>query len=239
VSENESREEHSGPQERSDPGTGPGETFRARQESSGPIPTPAEDDAQTGIIRRHPTGPIPEPLSDDTRTSIIRRQPSGPIPEAPDDAPTSLAPKIAAESATGVIRQAPRRIGAPTARTPSGGTAMAAATLSILTGWATAVISTDLITAWWRTDRLFCVGVGFLTAVFAASTITGVIQLLLRRRAGIYLTIVSAVLAVMIFAGIFVAGARVSGVVRAMPVLPALAAFLVLLPATWRWTRRG
>jgi hypothetical protein len=44
---------------------------------------------------------------------------------------------------------------------------------------------------------------------------------------------------VLIFAGIFVTGAHVAGVVRAMPVLPAAAAFFALLPATWRWTTRA
>ena len=38
-------------------------------------------------------------------------------------------------------------------------TAIATAVLSILSGWATAVIATDLITGWWDTDLLFCVAV--------------------------------------------------------------------------------
>ena len=53
--------------------------------------------------------------------------------------------------------------------------------IAILSGWATAVIATDLITGWWGTDRLFCVAVGFLTRCSAAGTIGGVIALLLRR----------------------------------------------------------
>jgi hypothetical protein len=114
-----------------------------------------------------------------------------------------------------------------------------AATVNIVNGWATAVIATDLITGWWKTDRLFCVGVGFLTAVCGASIITGAFQLLLGRRAGIYLTLVGAVLAVLIFAGIFVTGAHVAGLVRALPVLPAAAALFALLPSTWRWTGSG
>jgi hypothetical protein len=98
------------------------------------------------------------------------------------------------------------------------------------------VVATGLITGWWRTDRLFCVGVGFLTAVFGATTIAGVVALLLRRRVGIFLTIVAAVLALLIFSGIFVAGARMSGLVRALPVLPIGTIVLALVPATWRWT---
>ena len=216
--------------------------LHARRESSGPIRRPnghkseadGADDALTGIIRRHPSGPIPQPLSDDTRTSIIKRAPS-------DSSAISSAISSGISSGSRTARQAPpRRVGAAPASepTPSAATALAAATFNILNGWGTAVIATGLINGWWKTDRLFCVGVGFLTAVCGASIITGVFQLLLRRRVGIYLTLVGAVLAVLIFAGIFVTGAHVSGVVRALPVLPAAAAFMALLPATWRWTRR-
>jgi hypothetical protein len=230
VSADEPREESSG---KSFPS---GESFRARRQPTGPIPEHA-DDTRTSIIRRQPTGPIPE-HADDTRTSIIRRQPTGPIPKPAVELPTAFVPEAADEPATSMVRQAPRRIAGPP-QPPSPATAMASATLNIVNGWATAVIATDLITGWWRTDRLFCVGVGFLTAVCAAAIIAGVFQLLLRRRVGVYLTLVGAVLSVLIFAGIFVTGAHVAGVVRAMPVLPAAAAFFAMLPATWRWTRRA
>jgi hypothetical protein len=191
---------------------------------------------------------------DDARTSIIRREPSGPLRKPAEDPPTTLSPASGrsshprhsaaeeSEPETRMIGQAPLRIAAaPVAEAgePGGATAMVAATLNVVNGWATAVIATDLITGWWKTDRLFCVGVGFLTAVCGATIITGAFQLLLRRRAGIYLTLVGAVLAVLIFAGIFVTGAHVAGLVRALPVLPAAAALFVLLPSTWRWTRRG
>ncbi len=189
------------------------ESFRERSES-----TP--DDTHTGIIRRHPTGPIPEPLGDDTHTSIIRRQP---LPEAD-------------ESATGIMRPAPQRIPGPL-RSPSSATAIAASTVGILSGWATSVVATALISGWWRTDRLFCVGVGFLTAVFGASTIAGVVGLLLRRRVGIFLSLVGAVLALLIFSGIFIAGAHMAGVVYAFPVLPVTTIALSVAPATWRWTK--
>ncbi|HME46613.1 hypothetical protein [Mycobacterium sp.] len=180
-----------------------------------------DDEAHTSIIRRHPTGPIPEPLSDDTRTSILRRQPVVGPPDEPE---------------TGLIRSGPRRIaGAP--KPPSNATAVAASAVGIISGWATAVVATDLITGWWKTDRLFCVGVGFLTAVFAASTIGGVVGLLLRRRVGIFLTLVACVLALLIFAGIFVAGAHMAGAVRAIPVLPVATAVLSLVRPTWRWTK--
>ena len=167
----------------------------------------------TGIIRRHPTGPIPQPLSDDTRTSIIGRRPP-------------------------IVRGAvPRMRGA--AGPASSSTAVAASALAIISGWATSVVATGLITGWWRTDRLFCVGVGFLTAVFGATTITGVVGLLLRRRVGVYLSVVGAALALLIFAGIFVAGAHMAGVVRAFPVLPGATIALAVAPATWRWTKPG
>ena len=183
--------------------------------------TPA-DDTRTGIIRRHPTGPIPEPLSDDARTSFIAgQQPSGPAAD---------------ESATGIVRGAlARRIAGP----PPNTTAVAASAIAIISGWATSVVATGLITGWWRTDRLFCVGVGFLTAVFGATTIAGVVGLLLRRRVGIFLSIVAAVLALLIFSGIFIAGAHMAGVVRAFPVLPVATIALAVAPATWRWTRPG
>ena len=202
-----------------------GEVFR---EPSGPIPIEGNppDDTRTGIIRRHPTGPIPEPLSDDTRTSIIGRQPS------------SLEPKGLDESATGIVRGVPVRIGGPP-RSPSNTTAVAASAASIISGWATSVVAAGLITGWWRTDRLFCVGVGFLTAVFGATTITGVLGLLLRRRVGIFLSVVAAVLALLIFSGIFIAGAHMAGVVRAFPVLPVATIVLAVAPATWRWTKPG
>lgn len=184
----------------------------------------APDDTRTGIIRRHPTGPIPEPLSDDTRTSIIGRQPAGLEPTEPD------------ESATSIVRGVPRRIpGEP--RLGSNTTAVAASAVSIISGWATSVVATGLITGWWRTDRLFCVGVGFLTAVFGATTIAGVLGLLLRRRVGIVLSVVAAVLALLIFSGIFIAGAHMAGVVRAFPVLPVATIVLAVAPATWRWTK--
>jgi hypothetical protein len=202
-----------------------GKQPRVFRESSGPLPTgdPDPDDARTGIIRRHPTGPLPEPLSDDTRTSSFRREQA------------SLEPGAQDELATGFIRKAPVRIPGPPAL-PANTTAVAASAVGIVSGWATSVVATDLITAWWQTDRLFCIGMGFLTAVFGTSAIAGVVGLLLRRRVGIFLSVVAAVLAMLIFAGIFVAGAQMAGVVYALPALPAATVLLAVAPATWRWT---
>lgn len=115
--------------------------------------------------------------------------------------------------------------------------AIATAVAGILCGWATAVIASDLISGWWRSDRLFCVAIGFLTAVSASALIGGLIALLLRRWMGPLLTVVGSIVALLIFAGLFVAGAKLSPVVYAMPVLPVASVLLALLPATRRWAR--
>jgi hypothetical protein len=106
----------------------------------------------------------------------------------------------------------------------------------MLSGWATTVVATDLITGWWRTDRLFCVAVAFLTVVFAGATVSGVIVLLLRRPVGRYLIVAGAVVALLAFSGVFVANARVPWIVYALPVLPVGSAVLAMLPSTRRWT---
>ncbi len=167
------------------------------------------------------------PAQSEPQTSIIRRHPTGEFP-ALADPQTSYIPR-ARPVAVGPPRRARAR---PTA-------AIATAIASILSGWATAVIATDLITGWWRSDRLFCVAIGFLTAVSAAALIGGLIALLLRRRMGRLLTVVGATVALLIFAGLFVAGAKLSPVVFAMPVLPVASILLALLPATRRWARSG
>jgi hypothetical protein len=130
-------------------------------------------------------------------------------------------------------------VGAPRSAQATPAAAIATAIASILTGWSTAVIATDLITGWWRSDRLFCVAIGFLTAVSASALIGGLIALLLRRRMGRLLIVVGAVVALLIFAGLFVAGAKLSPVVYAIPVLPLASVLFALLPATRRWARNG
>jgi hypothetical protein len=181
--------------------------------SDQPSPEP-----QTSIIRRHPTGEMP--VLADPETSLI-----GP---ARDDSPTGYLP-----------RARPVAVGPPRNAQPTPTAAIATAVASILSGWATAVIATDLITGWWRTDRLFCVAVGFLTAVSAAAYIGGLIALLLRSRTGRLLTVVGAVVALLIFSGLFIAGAKLSPVAYAIPVLPLASVLLALLPATRRWARSG
>jgi hypothetical protein len=191
-----------------------------RRQSDGTTPsTPfaAQSEPQTSIIRRHPTGEFP--AAAEPQTSIIGRH-------------------AGTEPQTGYIPRArPAVVGKPRPPQPNAATAIATAVASILTGWSTAVIATDLITGWWRSDRLFCVAIGFLTAVAAAALIGGLIALLLRRRMGRLLIVVGAVLALLIFAGLFVAGAKLSPVVYAIPVLPVASVLLALLPATRRWSR--
>ncbi|MEN4477055.1 hypothetical protein VXE69_23235 [Mycolicibacterium cosmeticum] len=176
------------------------------------------DEPRTNIIRRSPTGSFPA-LGDD-RTTFVRS------PAEPDQ--TSYIPSY-------TPRPKPQAVSAR--REPGSAAAIAAAVFSILTGWATAVIATDLIAGWWRTDRLFCVAIGFLTAISAAAGIGGLIALLLRRRLGRLLIVIGAAIGLMIFGCLFLAGARLHPVVYAMPVLPVAAIVLALLPATGRWAR--
>ena len=194
------------------------ESLSSRERSS-------EDD--TRIIRRAPlsTPSQPWPASSEPQTSIIRRHPTGELPAA-------------AEPATGYIPRAkPVAVGPPRERRPDPKSAVATAVVSILSGWATAVIATDLITGWSATDLLFCVAIGFLTAISAAATIGGLIALLLRRRVGRLLVVVGAVVALLIFAALFVAGAALPALVYAMPLLPLASIVLAALPDTARWSR--
>lgn len=233
--------------------------------SGAPLPDPTPSERQR-ILRREPAAPAVPHRDDEPKTSIIRRHPTGPLPPAREEPPTGLIARPAdndphtsliarggaQEPPTGLIGR-PADDEAPTGyiprakpvtipRTPAGadpGTAIAAAVVTILSGWATAVIATDLITGWWHTDRLFCVAVGFLTAISAAASIGGLIMLLLRRRMGRLLIVVGSVIGLLIFASLFVAGARLPAAVYAIPALPLAGIVLTLLPSTARWSRRG
>jgi hypothetical protein len=112
---------------------------------------------------------------------------------------------------------------------------IAACAVAILSGWATSVVATDLIAGWWRSDRLFCVAVGFLTLVFGVTTVSGVIQLLRQRPLGRYLIAIGAAVALLTFGSVFIAGARVPWIVHAIPLLQVTSAVLALHPATKRW----
>jgi hypothetical protein len=191
--------------------------------SDGPTDQPSPERPR---IRRQSDGATPstpQPAQSEPQTSIIRRHPTGEIPA------------VAEPQTSYIPRARPVAVGACRPRIANPRTAIATAIASIFTGWATAVIATDLITGWWRSDRLFCVAIGFLTAVSAAALIGGLIALLLRRRMGRLLIVVGAAVALLIFAGLFVAGARLSPVVYAIPVLPVASVLLALLPSTRRW----
>lgn len=189
--------------------------------SAGP---PSEE---TRIIRRQPeAAPPPPPDLSAQHTGIIRRHPTGAFPATPEPQ-TSFIPQAAPPP---LPPQLPASRRSPVA-------ASATATVSIVSGWATAVIATSLISGWWGTDELFCIAIGFLTAVSAAATIGGLISLLLRQRIGRLLIVVGSIVALMIFAGLFVAGADLPKLVYGIPVLPVAAMALALLPATGRWCR--
>lgn len=198
----------------------------------------SDDEPKTGLIRRAPTGAIPIP--DAPPTSIIRRTPTGAIPVA--DAPQT---SIIEPAATGLILSglvepdAPgsANAAAPSKPKPSPGpvAACATATACILSGWATAVIATSLIAGWWRTDPLFCVAIGFLAAVGCGATIGGQIAVLLRRRTGRVVVVVGALVTLVIFASLFVAGAQLPPIVYGIPVLPIASIVLAMLPVTGRW----
>ncbi|MGH3633239.1 MAG: hypothetical protein ACRDTS_03895 [Mycobacterium sp.] len=175
--------------------------------------TSSQDQApQTHIIRRAPTTPLPV-IADDAHTTHIPRQPP---PRNPYSA---------------------RRPGTPVNHRdePSSRTAVAACAVSIVSGWATSVVATDLIGGWWKSDGLFCVAVAFLALVFALATVSGVILLLQRRTLGRYLIVAGAVVAVLTYLGVFVAGARVAWIVHLLPLLPIASAVLALHPQTKRW----
>jgi hypothetical protein len=178
------------------------------------------------------------PVQSEPQTSIIRRHPTGEMPALAEPATAFLSGTSGEDSQTGYIPRArPVAVGAPRSSRAKPTTAIATAIASILSGWATAVIATDLITGWWRSDQLFCVAIGFLTAVSAAALISGLIALLLRRRMARLLIVVGAIVALLIFAGLFVAGAKLSPLVYAIPVLPVATVLLALLPGTRRWAR--
>lgn len=129
---------------------------------------------------------------------------------------------------------------APAAAPPPGsdqsaGAAIGACVLALVGCWATSVVSTDLIASWWHTDRLFCVAVAFLSLVFAMTTVCGVIMLLLRRPLGRYLVAVGAVVALLTFGSLFLAGARVPAIVHVIPVIHVVTVVAALHPATRRW----
>lgn len=105
----------------------------------------------------------------------------------------------------------------------------------MISGWATAVVATDLMASWWQSDRLFCLAIGFLSLVFAVATVAGVIMLLRRVPLGAHLIAIGAVVALLMFGSLFIAGARVPWIVHLVPAAQIISAALALHPATRRW----
>jgi hypothetical protein len=178
------------------------------------------------------------PAQSEPQTSIIRRHPTGEMPALAEPVTSYISSAVGEDSQTSYIPRArPVAVGMPHSARANPRAAIATVIASILSGWATAVIATDLITGWWRSDRLFCVAIGFLTAVSAAALISGLIALLLRRRMARLLIVVGAIVALLIFAGLFVAGAKLSPLVYLIPALPVATVLLAMLPSTGRWAR--
>jgi hypothetical protein len=183
-----------------------------------------------------PQRPEATPSGDDTRTRIIRRAPSTPLPPIPDtrDVPRHPLGWGGSAGRAGLRESLADSLATDTAE-PAPKTAVAACAVSIISGWATSVVATDLIAGWWKSDRLFCIAVGFLALVFASATVAGVITLLQRRSLGRYLIVVGAVVALLTYLGVFIAGARVAWIVHTLPVLPIASVVLALHPETKRW----
>ena len=189
----------------------------------GPV---SESDAPTGLIRRAPTGRIPVVSPGDAPTGLIRRAPTGSMPAI--DPETSLVATTPAPEPVKPRRSIPKPPAELTA-------ACVTATLAVLSGWAIAVMATILIAGYWQSDRLFCVAIGFLAAVAASATIGGQIAVLLRRNTGRIVVVVGAVVALLIFASLFIAGATLPMIAYFIPVLPVAAAIATALPVTGRW----
>ncbi|UWW07642.1 hypothetical protein [Mycolicibacterium brumae] len=222
------------PDSGSDSGSGSGEHTRIlRRAPAQAAEEPSErgsdgTGSETRIIRRAPTGAIPVVPAEvaAARSSLV--EPSGNVAEGPSLARSSLV------EPSGDVAEGPSLTRSSLVE-PSGLTAQAAAVTAMLSGWPTSVVATNLIAGWWDGDQLFCVAIGFLTCVFAAATIVGVLFTLRRRSWGPYLLTAGAVIALLMFAGVFVAGARLEAVVYAVPALPLATVILALLPSTRRW----
>ena len=167
------------------------------------------DQPQGPRIRREPTGQIPA----SARTQIIRRAP------ASEDSATTL---LAQPGDTAAAR-----------------TAIGTAVVGILSGWATAAVSTDLIAGRWPEDRVFCLAIGFLSLLFAATSVPGVVLVLVRRWVGRYLIAFSCGVAWLTFSALFLADTAVAWPVYLVPLLPLVTLVLAFRPATRQWCDDG
>lgn len=109
----------------------------------------------------------------------------------------------------------------------------------MLSGWATAAVATDLIGGRWPDDRVFCLAIGFLTVLFSATSIPGVVLLLMRRGIGRYLIAFSCSVALMTFGALFIADTALAWPVYLIPALPLVALGSALSPHTTRWCGSG
>ncbi|MGH3559211.1 MAG: hypothetical protein ACRDU0_20430 [Mycobacterium sp.] len=167
------------------------------------------------------------------RSRIIRRAPTTQLPQIVDNTRTTQIPLR--PPTRGVAPSRHPGMTSAASGEPSNRTAVGACAVSIVNGWATAVVATDLITGWWSSDRLFCVAVAFLALVFALATVSGVILLLQRRTLGRYLIVAGAVVALLTYGGMFIAGARVAWIVHTLPLLSIAGVVLALHANTKDW----
>ena len=100
-----------------------------------------------------------------------------------------------------------------------------------------AAVATDLIGARWPGDRVFCLAIGFLTVLFAATSVPGVVLLLMRRGMGRHLIAFGSAVALLTFGALFVAETRLAWPVYLIPALPLSALGSALHRDTGRWCR--
>ena len=171
----------------------------------------------------------------ESRTRIIRRAPTGPLPTIADTKTTQM-PRHAADAQDATHAAPQIQLPDAPASESSSRTAVAACAVTIVSGWATSVVATALVTGYWSIDRLFSVAVAFLVLVFATTAITGVIMLLQHRSIGRHLIVAGAVVALLTYASVFIAQPEhVAWLVYTLWVLPVASVVLAMHPQTKRW----
>ena len=171
----------------------------------------------------------------ESRTRIIRRAPTGPLPTIADTKTTQM-PRHASDTQDATHAAPQVQLPDAPASESSSRTAVAACAVTIVSGWATSVVATALVTGYWSIDRLFSVAVAFLVLVFATTAITGVIMLLQHRSIGRHLIVAGAVVALLTYASVFIAQPEhVAWLVYTLWVLPVASVVLAMHPQTKRW----
>ncbi len=82
---------------------------------------------------------------------------------------------------------------------------------------------------------MFSLAVAFLALVFGIATVWGVIALAQRRSIGRWLIVVGAIVAVVTYGALFIAGAQVAAIVYFIPLLPLASIVVALRASTKRW----